>query len=145
MVFSFATLSFASSIDKDIPCIVMAGGNRTMTIKYERISDYDIPTLRLSDQNEYQMGFFGRRYKDYLKENHKIIYYNLLTKQQLLPQIKLVEEEANELYESLINSLKAKEKVDEKLKADDPIRWVQMMNNIQNRAREIVLAEVVYR
>lgn len=116
-----------------------------MTIKYERISDYDIPTLRLSDQNEYQMGFFGRRYKDYLKENHKIIYYNLLTKQQLLPQIKLVEEEANELYESLINSLKAKEKVDEKLKADDPIRWVQMMNNIQNRAREIVLAEVVYR
>lgn len=116
-----------------------------MIIEYERISDYNIPTLRLSSQNEYQMGFFGRRYKDYLKENHKIIYYNLLTKQQLLPQIKLVEEEANELYESLINSLKAKEKVDEKLKADDPIRLVQMMNNILNRAREIVLAEVIYR
>lgn len=116
-----------------------------MTIKYEKISDYDIPTLRLSNQNEYQIGFFGRRYKDYLKENHKIIYYNLLTKQQLLLQIKLVEEEANEIYESLINSLKAREKVDEKLKADDPIRWVQMMNNIQNRAREIVLAEVIYR
>lgn len=123
----------------------MVGGNKTMIIEYERISDYNIPTLRLSSQNEYQMGFFGRRYKDYLKENHKIIYYNLLTKQQLLPQIKLVEEEANELYESLINSLKAKEKVDEKLKADDPIRLVQMMNNILNRAREIVLAEVIYR
>ena len=123
----------------------MTGGNKTMTIKYEKISDYDIPTLRLSNQNEYQIGFFGRRYKDYLKENHKIIYYNLLTKQQLLLQIKLVEEEANEIYESLINSLKAREKVDEKLKADDPIRWVQMMNNIQNRAREIVLAEVIYR
>ena len=116
-----------------------------MTIEYERISDYDIPTLRLSKQNDYQIGFFGRRYKDYLKENHKIIYYNLLTKQQLLPQIKLVEKEANELYESLINSLKVKEKVDEKLKADDPIRWVQMMNNIQKRAREIVLTEVIYR
>lgn len=116
-----------------------------MAIEYERISDYDIPTLRLSDQNEYQMGFFGRRYKEYLKEKHKIIYYNLLTKQQLLPQIKLVEEEANELYESLTNSLKDKEIVDEKLKADDPVRWVQMMNNIQNRAREIVLNEVIYR
>ena len=139
------TLSFASSIDKDIPSIVMTGGNKTMTIEYERISDYDIPTLRLSKQNDYQIGFFGRRYKDYLKENHKIIYYNLLTKQQLLPQIKLVEKEANELYESLINSLKVKEKVDEKLKADDPIRWVQMMNNIQKRAREIVLTEVIYR
>lgn len=103
-----------------------------MAIEYERIGDYDIPTLRLSNQNEYQMGFFGMRYKDYLKENHKIIYYNLLTKQQLLTHIKLVEEEAKKLYESLINSLKAKEKVDEKLKANDPIRWVQMMNNIQN-------------
>ena len=41
-----------------------------MTIEYERISDYDIPTLRLENQNEYQMGFFGRRYKDYLKEIH---------------------------------------------------------------------------
>ena len=116
-----------------------------MAIEYERIGDYDIPTLRLSNQNEYQMGFFGRRHKDYLKENHKIIYYNLLSKQQLFQQIKLVEEEANELYESLIDSLKYREKVDEKLKANDPIRWVQMMNNIQNRAREIVLAEVVYR
>ena len=143
--FSHLTLSFVSSIDKDIPSIFMTGGNKSMSIEYERISDYDITTLRLNNQNEYQIGFFGRRYKDYLKGNHKIIYYNLLTKQQLLTQIKLVEEEANELYESLIDSLKYREKVDEKLKANDPIRWVQMMNNIQNTAREIVLAEVVYR
>ena len=116
-----------------------------MVIEYERISDYDIPTLKLNNQNEYQIGFFGRRYKDYLKENHKIIYYNMLTKQQLFEQIKSVEEEANELYKSLINSLKVREKVDEKLKANDPIKWVQMMNNLQNRAREIVLNEVIYR
>lgn len=121
----------------------MAGGNKIMAIEYERIGDYDIPTLRLSIQNSYQMGFFGRRYKYYLKENHKIIYYNLLTKQQLRPQIKLVEEEANELYESIILSLKSQEKVDEKLKTD-AIGWVQMMNNIQNRAREIVLNEMIY-
>ena len=123
----------------------MVGGNKSMAIEYERISDYDIPTLRLSNQNEYHTGFFGRRYKDYLKENHQIIYYNLLTKQQLLPQIKLVEDEANEIFESLINALKDREKVDEKLKTNDPIRWIQMMNDIQNRAREIVLNEVIYR
>ena len=40
-----------------------------MAIEYERIGDYDIPTLRLNNQNEYRIGFFGRRYKDYLKEN----------------------------------------------------------------------------
>ena len=116
-----------------------------MAIKYERISDYDIPTLRLNDQNNYQIGFFGRKYKNYLKENHKIIYYNLLTKQKLFQQIILVEEEAIELYESLIISLKDQEKVDEKFKANDPIRWIQAMNNIQNRAREMVLSEVIYR
>ena len=116
-----------------------------MAIKCERISDYEIPTLRLNDQNNYQIGFFGRKYKNYLKENHKIIYYNLLTKQKLFQQIILVEEEAIELYESLIISLKDQEKVDEKLKANDPIRWIQAMNNISNRAREIVLAEVIYR
>ena len=114
-------------------------------IEYERINDYDLPLLILRQEESYSMGFFGRRYKDYLKRNHKIIYYNLLTKQQLLTHIKLVEEEANELYESIISSLKSQEKVDEKLKADDPIGWVQMMNNIQNRAREIVLDEVIYR
>ena len=123
----------------------MVGRNKTMAIKYERISDYDIPTLRLSDQNNYQIGFFGRKYKNYLKENHKIIYYNLLTKQKLFQQIILVEEEAIELYKSLIISLKDQEKVDEKLKANDPIRWIQAMNNIQNRAREMVLSEVIYR
>lgn len=116
-----------------------------MAIKYESISDYDIPTLRLSDQNNYQIGFFGRKYKNYLKENHKIIYYNLLTKQKLFQQIILVEEEAIELYKSLIISLKDQEKVDEKLKANDLIKWIQAMNNIQNRAREMVLSEVIYR
>lgn len=145
MVFSFTILSFTSSITIRSSSIVMVGGSKTMAIEYERISDYDIPTLRLNAQEEYQIGFFGRRYKDHLKENHRIIYYNLLTKQQLLQQIKLVEEEANELYKSLIESLKIQEKVDEKLKANDPFRWAQLMNNIKNRAREIVLAEVIYR
>lgn len=124
---------------------MLVGGNKTMAIKYERISDYDIPKLGLNHQNNYQIGFFGRKYKNYLKENHKIIYYNLLTKQKLFQQIILVEEEAIELYESLIISLKDQEKVDEKLKANDPIRWIQAMNNIQNRAREKALSEVIYR
>ena len=116
-----------------------------MTINYERIRDYNIPVLRLKDQNEYQLGFFGRRYKDYLKDKHKIIYYNLLTKQELLPRIKLVEEEANKLYETMIESFKKQANVDEELKADDPMMWVKLMNNIKNRAREIVLTEVIYR
>ena len=116
-----------------------------MTTSYERVGDYNIPVLRLKDQKEYQLGFFGRRYKDYLKEKHKIVYYNLLTKQELIPQIKLIEEEANTLYETLIESFKKQANVDEKLKADDPVMWVKLVNNIKNRAREIVLDQVIYR
>lgn len=67
-------------LKKDIPSIVMTGGNKTMKTEYERINDYNIPALRLSNQNDYQIGFFGRRYKNYLKNNHKIIYYNLVKK-----------------------------------------------------------------
>ena len=116
-----------------------------MTINYEGIGDYNIPELRLKEQKEYQIGFFGRRYMDYLKEKHKIVYYNLLTKQELFPQIKLVEEEANKLYETMIESFKMQANVDEKLKADDPMMWVKLVNNIKNRAREIVLDQVIYR
>ena len=70
--------------------------------------------------------------RDYLKEKHKIFYYNLLTKQELFPQIKLVEEEANKLYETMIESFKKQANVDEKLKADDSMMWVKLMNNIKN-------------
>ena len=76
-----------------------------MTIEYERISDYDLPLLRLRQEESYDIGFFGRRYKTYLKENHKVHYYRLLTSQRLIKQIKLVEDEAKQRYESLIKSL----------------------------------------
>ena len=79
---------------------------------------------------------------DSLEENIRTILRKI---KKLFQQIILVEEEAIELYESLIISLKYQEKVDEKLKANDPIRWIQAMNNIQNRAREMALSEAIYR
>lgn len=114
------------------------------TIEYERINDYDLPLLRLRQEESYNMGFFGRRYKSYLKENHKAYYYRLLTSQRLLHQIKLVEDEAKLRYESLIESLSRQENINEELKANDPIKWIQMMNNIKERAIEITLNEVIY-
>ena len=114
------------------------------TIEYERIGDYDLPLLRLRQEESYNMGFFGRRYNTYLKENHKAYYYRLLTSQRLLHQIKLVEDEAKLRYESLIKSLSRQENINEDLKANDPIKWIQMMNNIKERAMEITLNEVIY-
>lgn len=114
------------------------------TIEYERINDYDLPLLRLRQEESYNMDFFGRRYKTYLKENHKVYYYRLLTSQRLMYQIKLVEDEAKQRYESLIESLPKQENINEDLKANDPMKWIQMMNNIKERTIEITLNEVIY-
>ena len=114
-------------------------------IEYERIGGYDLPLLRLRQEESYNIGFFGRRYKTYLKENHKAYYYRLLTSQRLIKQIKLVEDEAKQRYESLIKSLSKQENINENLKTNDPIKWIKLMNNIKERAIEIVLNEVIYR
>ena len=111
--------------------------------EYKRIGDYDLPLLRLR-QKSYDIGFFGRRYKTYLKENHKAYYYRLLTSQRLIRQTRLLEDEANLRYESLIKSLSRQENINEDLKTNDPIKWIQMMNNIKERAIEITLNEVIY-
>ena len=113
-------------------------------IEYERIGDYDLPLLRLRQEESYSMGFFGRRYKAYLKENHKAYYYRLLTSQRLLHQIKLVEDEAKQRYESLIKSLSIQENINEDLKTNDSMKWIQMMNNIKERAIEITLNKIIY-
>ena len=114
-------------------------------IEYKRIGDYNLPKLRLRQEESYDIGFFGRRYKTYLKENHKAYYYRLLTSQRLIKQIKLVEDEAKQRYESLIKSLSKQENINEDIKTIDPIKWIQMMNNnIKERAIEIVLNEVIY-
>lgn len=72
-------------------------------------------------------------------------YTTIYIKQELLLHIKLVEDEANALYETLIESLKAKEHITEQFKADDPVEWARPMNNIKNRNQEIVLNQIVYR
>ena len=89
------------------------------------------------------MGFFGRRYKTYLKENHKVYYYRLLTSQRIIHQIKLVEDESKQRNESPIESLSRQENINEDLKSNDPMKWIQMMNNAKERAIEITSNEVI--
>lgn len=116
-----------------------------MNINYELIDDYLLPCLTLdNDKKSYELGAFANRHKKYLKENHRIIYYNLLTSNKLYSYLNDIEEQAQSYYQSLIRSLAEKENVDEKLKAKDMMLYVQMMNNIQNRAREIVDREIIY-
>ena len=83
-------------------------------------------------------------YGVYLKEHHKVRYYNLLTAGTLDNYLADIESQAEKLFEQTVKSLAEKENVTEKLKAAVPMKWVIKMNNIRNRATEIVNTEVIF-
>lgn len=111
-------------------------------LQYERQGDYMLPKLNVENVHEYQIGIWGQRYRRYLKEHHRIIYYNYLTAGTLYRNIAEADKRANEMFESLVKELSAKEDVTEKLKADNPLEWVRKTNNIRSRASEIVCDEL---
>lgn len=112
---------------------------------YTQVVDYLLPNLSLSaEEKESNIGVWAMRHKRYLKQNHKVRYYNLLTSGKLNSYLADIEEQAQNLFSRLIKDLAEKENVTEKLKSDSPILWVQKMNNIRNRATEIVNEQVIY-
>lgn len=112
---------------------------------YIQQGDYLLPNLTLSDENERQSGVWGMRHKRYLKSNHRVLYYNLLTSGKLYNYLADVERQAENLFEQTVKSFAEQEQVTEKLKATDMMLWVRKMNNIRNRATEIVNEQVIYR
>lgn len=115
-----------------------------MEITYTMQGDHLLPNLTLPEQKNKEIGIWGQRHKRYLLNHHKVRYYNLLTSCKLVNYFADIDEQAENMYQLLVKQLAEKEGVTEQLKAENPILWVQQMNNIQNRAREIVNAELIY-
>ncbi len=112
---------------------------------YTQVGDYLLPNLSLpAEEKETNIGVWATRHKRYLKQNHKVRYYNLLTSGKLDSYLTDIEEQAQNLFSRLVKDLAEKENVTEKLKSDSPILWVRKMNNIRNRATEIVNEQVIY-
>ena len=80
-----------------------------------------------------------------MKSNHRVLYYNFLTSGKLDNYLSNVERQAENLFEQIVKSLAKQERVTEKLKSENMMLWVQKMNNIRNRATEIVNEQVIYR
>ena len=112
-------------------------------IDYTLVGDVYLPNLVSTDTN-YQIGIWGKRHKEYLKENHKLMYFNLLTQGKLNSYLHDVDVRAKKIYDNLVTQLAEQEGITEQLKATDMLAWVQSMNNISNRAREIVYNEIIY-
>ena len=115
-----------------------------MEITYTMQGDYLLPNLTLPEQKNREIGVWGERHKRYLLNHHKVRYYNLLTSCKLTDYLADINEQAENMYQSLVTQLSEKEGVTEQIKAENPLLWIQNMNNIQNRAREIVYAEIIF-
>ena len=114
------------------------GGTYTMQ------GDYRLPNLTVEETDTRPIGVWGQRRLHYLKHHRKVLYYNLLTSGKLHSHLADIEEQAQELFNQLTTDLAAKEGITEQLKATNQMKWVQRMNNIQERAMEVVCKDVVF-
>lgn len=113
------------------------GGTYTMQ------GDYRLPNLTVPAEEERPIGVWGQRRLNYLKHHRKVLYYNLLTSGKLHSRLADTEEQAQALFSRLVKEYAEKEGVTEQLKAADQMAWVRRMNNIRERATEVVNSEVV--
>jgi len=112
---------------------------------YTQGGGFFFPNLSLpAGEKETNIGVWAMRHKRYLKQSHKVRYYNLLTSGKLDLYLADIEEQAQNLFSRLVKDIAEKENVTEKLKSDNAMLWVQKMNNIRNRATEIVNEQVIY-
>ena len=112
---------------------------------YTQQGDYLLPNLALPAEKETgNIGVWALRHKRYLKQHHKVLYYNLLTSGKLHSHLADTEEQAQQLFLRLVKELAEKEGVTEQLKSADQMAWVRQMNNIRERATEVVNSEVVF-
>ena len=112
---------------------------------YTQVGDYMLPDLLpAEEEKEANIGVWVMQHKRYLKQNHKVLYYNLLTSGKLNSYLADIEQQAQDLFSRLVKDLAEKENVTEELKATDMMLWMQKMNNIRNRVMEIVNAELIY-
>lgn len=113
-------------------------------ISYTLVGDVYIPNLVSTDTN-YEIGYWGRKHKEYIKQHKPAFYTTLLTQCKLNSYLHDVDVRAADRYDTLVKQLVKQEGVTEKLKATDMLAWVQAMNNISNRAREIVCFEIIFK
>ena len=111
---------------------------------YKQVGDYMLPDLLPAEEEMNNIGVWAMRHKRYLKQNHKVRYYNLLTSGKLNSYLANVEQQAQDFFLRLVKDLAEKENVTEELKASDMMLWVQKMNNICSRAIEVVNTKLIF-
>ena len=115
-----------------------------MELTYTKVGDYYIPDLTLGDQPDKTLGRYGRMHQKFLEEHHPGTYARLILSGRPWAHLADIDTACEERMDTLIPAMAKQEGVTEALKAADQMAWVGRMNNIRNRAEEIILHELVY-
>lgn len=115
-----------------------------MNITYEKCGDYLIPNLIPNSEPEGELRKFGLMRKSYLKNHRRGIYSGLLLSGELKKHLLIIQNQAEERFDLLVEQMAEREEVTEQLKEQDQMLWVQRMNSIRARAEEIVREEIIY-
>lgn len=111
---------------------------------YELQGDYYIPCLKLPEEKQQPIGVWGQRHLRYIKQNRKVLYLNMLTSGKMNGYLADLDKQAEEMFSRLVKQMAEREGVTEHLKAKNQMEWVARMNNIRNRAIEVVNTEIVF-
>lgn len=119
--------------------------DETTGIEYVRKEDYYLPNLVMpSESTNYQIGKYGRMKLNYLKNHKKSEYSIMLIDGRLNQYLHEIDVVCDNRVKKIISNLAKKENITEELKANHQLEWVQAMNNIKNRAEEIIFNELIY-
>ena len=118
--------------------------DQTNGLWYELQGDYYIPCLVLDEAGTSPIGMWGRKHQQYLKEHRPMLYSELVLGGKLYSYLADIDTQARNKLHLLVTRLAEKEDINEELKSQDQMAWVAAVNNIRNRAEEIVLQELIY-
>lgn len=112
---------------------------------YRQVGDYLLPNLTVPTVVEQRhIGIWGQRHARYLKEYHKVRYYNLLTSGKLNSYLADIDERTEDMFSRLVKQMVESEGITETLKSEKQMEWVGRMNSIRNRAAEIINTNLIY-
>ena len=110
-------------------------------LHYELVGDYYLPLLTVSEVPP--IGVWGQRRQHYLKEYRPVIYNSMLLSDKLFSHLAEIDQQAQDMYDRLINQMTVHAGITEQLRATDQLAWVQKMNTINAQVREIINAELI--
>lgn len=115
------------------------------TIQYRQVGDFNIPNLILQpEETNITLGRWGMLHKDYLEKHKKVLFNSLLIQGKLYQHCSELENQARDMFDTLIEQIKNAEGVTEQLKEENTLEWVRRIQNIEARAREIICMELIY-